>query len=1077
MEAFAAELEQLLKQINSGDTARLQSATATLSSQYYSKVICIPALFEIASRHPDIGLRQLAAVELRKQVRKQGGNWWESLDELYRNQIKQRLLEIIVIEPSKPVRHSLARVISEVAKVELSKERWGELITFLYTCCQSATVGHREVGVYVLDTLFEVIADTLTDRIADLFLLFSKTLADPDSLEVRVTTLMALGKIADFIDPQAQNEIKAFRDLLPGMVAVLRDCLAQGDEDSAVKGFEVFDNLLVIEAPLLSRHISDLIQFFVGIGANRAYGGTARVSALSFLMWSTVYQKNKLVKLKLVSPIIGSIFPIAAEPEPEDDDEDSPGRLALQVINSLSTNLPPQQVFPDCMQLIVSYMQNPEPTARKAAMLAFGVLVDGCADHMRSKINDLLPLLCRGLQDPENIVRRAACMALGSVAEELSEEIGQHHATLLPLIFNLLNDPSEKVQKSSTNALDAILEGLGDEINQYLPALMEKLVYLLDSDSYQVKGVVIACIGSAAHSAGDSFQPYFPQVMARLQSYMAITDKDVLDLRGLATDTVSAVAEAVGKEIFRPHMNATMSQAVQGLELDNNRLRECSYVFFSVMARVFEEEFAPFLTVVVPQLLKSCNEEEKNPTEWSGEAEDDQSISLDDEDDDHFPGFSLNNALAEEKETAADALGQIFQACRAAFMPYVHESVTTLIKLLGHYHESVRKSAVGSLLSFLLTFYKMSNPPKWAPGTPLQVPLHENVAGLAKASADAILNMLDDEDDRSVVAQAFNEYTEALKEMGPGALADRKQSLAELVLLVLQKEHKCQLDVELDDEMSDGSALRRTPQRVEEDDEQAEYDAVLISSACDLVGAMANALGAGFSVYFQQLFPLIAKYYKKSRPVSDRSMATGVLAECAMGLKKGVTPFTNEMLQILIRALADEEEEVRSNAAFGVGVLLEQSETDLTSFYPQILQLLRPLFEIQDGIPNMADNAAGAVCRMIVRNPSAVPLDQVLPVVMQHLPLKKDFEENEPVFRCVLQLLQNNNSYLLANMSALLNVFAQVLSPPENQLKDATRAEIIGLLKTLKNHHADSFQNMVSGMQSQYATALIGLLQ
>lgn len=31
-----------------------------------------------------------------------------------------------------------------------------------------------------------------------------------------------------------------------------------------------------------------------------------------------------------------------------------------------------------------------------------------------------------------------------------------------------------------------------------------------------------------------------------------------------------------------------MTMAVQGLDLDDHRLRECSYIFFAVMARVFE---------------------------------------------------------------------------------------------------------------------------------------------------------------------------------------------------------------------------------------------------------------------------------------------------------------------------------------------------------------------------------------------------------------------------------------------------------------------------------------------------------
>jgi hypothetical protein len=44
-------------------------------------------------------------------------------------------------------------------------------------------------------------------------------------------------------------------------------------------------------------------------------------------------------------------------------------------------------------------------------------------------------------------------------------------------------------------------------------------------------------------------------------------------------------------------------------------------------------------------------------------------------------------------------------------------------------------------------------------------------------------------------------------------------------------------------------------------EDQAEYDSVLISSAGDLVAAMANALCADFAPAFNTFYPLIAKYY------------------------------------------------------------------------------------------------------------------------------------------------------------------------------------------------------------------------
>ncbi|KAJ3276147.1 hypothetical protein HK104_003713 [Borealophlyctis nickersoniae] len=1075
MEQYLAELEDLLKQVLGGHTA--QAASATLEQRYYQQPQCIPALAQIALAHPDGPVRNLAAVELRKQV-KEGiavdADKWEKVDEVTRNQIKQRLLEHIVVEPENGVRHALARVISEVAKKELDKERWADLITFIYTCCQSSTAAHREIGVYVLFALFEVMPDQLGDHISQLLLLFRHTLADPESPEVRVITLRALGRLVDFLDPDNTEDIKVFRSLLPGMLTVIQQCLDNGDEDKAAKGFEVFNNLLVLELPIITTSLTPLVEFFTRVGSNREYGANVRSMALSFLMWATVCHKTRIQKLKLISPIVASMFPIAAEDEPEDDEEDSPVKVALQVLSSMSTTFAPTEVFGTAMKNVVEYLNAQDPRARKAAVLALAVLVDGCADYMRPKIAEILELVSRSLQDPEAIVRRAGCMAVGSLAEELQEEIGAHHATILPLIFNLMSDPHPAMQKSSINALDAILEGLGDaETTHYLPGLMTKLVAMLDNSPPKVKGSVIACIGSAANAAGDHL--------------MALTaSMDDLDLRGITIDAIGSVAEAVGKDAFRPHLNDIMRLTLDGIESENHRLRECCYVFFGVIARVFEEEFAPYLTVIVPQLIKSCQLPEAS---FETDLVEDE---LDSKDDKAF--MSLHNAVAAEKESAVDALGQIFAATRAVFLPYVEQTVNILYGFLDHNHEDVRKSTVGSLFMYVDTFYKMSNPPpEWVPGLPLRMPLHDNVKSMAKLVMDGIKKLLEDETDRLVVAQTFNELKDALQDMGPAIFPDDNpagpgnfRSIAEIIHQVLQQEHACQCDeVEdfEDDDESEGGGSRfisprnpHAPPPEANEDEVAELDAMLIEAAVELVAAMAKALGPDFAPYFQQYYPLIAKYYKKNKSVSDRNMVVGAFSEIALALGSAVTPFTGDLIGLFVKALSDEEEEVKGNAAFAVGVLIQNSETDLTSYYEQILVLLRPMIDTPT-LLNTIDNGCGAIARMISRSPDAIPLDGVLPVLLQQLPLKKDYAENEPVYTCIFGLLNANNPYLVEHMPQLLNVFAQVLAPPEEQLKPATREQMLKFLNMLQVQHSDSFRNMLGGLQADYANTILSNLR
>lgn len=79
--------------------------------------------------------------------------------------------------------------------------------------------------------------------------------------------------------------------------------------------------------------------------------------------------------------------------------------------------------------------------------------------------------------------------------------------------------------------------------------------------------------------------------------------------------------------------------------------------------------------------------------------------------------------------------------------------------------------------------------------------------------------------------------------------------------------------------------------------------------------------------------------------------------------------------------------------------------------YPTILAALYPLFQNQT-LPGTTDNASGAVARLITAHSEAVPLEQVLPVFLNALPLKADFAENEPVFNCLFHLFRSNNGFV-----------------------------------------------------------------
>jgi hypothetical protein len=73
------------------------------------------------------------------------------------------------------------------------------------------------------------------------------------------------------------------------------------------------------------------------------------------------------------------------------------------------------------------------------------------------------------------------------------------------------------------------------------------------------------------------------------------------------------------------------------------------------------------------------------------------------------------------------------------------------------------------------------------------------------------------------------------------------------------------------------------------------------------------------------------------------------------------------------------------------------------------LQTLAGLFNDTSGVPNLLDNATAAVCRMIVAGASLIPLPQVLPALLKYVPLRKDFQENEAVYKCIFELVKSAN--------------------------------------------------------------------
>jgi importin-4 len=331
------------------------------------------------------------------------------------------------------VRHSAARVVGEIAGIELPLNTWPGLFPFVLQACQSQAVSHREVGSFMLYTILENSIEGFSTQLNDLFVLFSQLINDPESLEVRITTVKSMGTVAQYMDVDDKQHIASFRSLLPNLIQVIGQAIESGNETGARQLFDVIETLLILEVPVLGKHIPQLAEFLLTCGANREYAPELRVLSLNALNWTVQYKKSKIQSNNLAGAILNGLMPIASEEEPEDADDDAPSRSALRIIDSLSTQLPPSQVFPALRDLIRQYFSSADPNQRRGAMLALGIAVEGCSEYMTPLMNEVWPVIEAGLCDQDASVRKATCVGVSCLCEWLEEQCSERHAVLLPV--------------------------------------------------------------------------------------------------------------------------------------------------------------------------------------------------------------------------------------------------------------------------------------------------------------------------------------------------------------------------------------------------------------------------------------------------------------------------------------------------------------------------------------------------------------------------------------------------------------------------------------------------------------------
>ncbi|KAI3407022.2 kap123 [Candida oxycetoniae] len=1051
---FVSSLENTLKQTLTPDSLVIKEASQKLSKEFYPNPQALPSLLQILHESGQDEIKQLAAVEARKLALDN----WGKVDSSLKAGLKDALLKGTFAESKKSLRNLSARVIAAIAEVDLEVNEWQDLLPNLITALQSGDAHLREVATFILYALLESQISALLPHIDDFVSLFATLIRDPESKEIRVNSVSCLEVIAQIIEDNDSGDddpqlVEKFKATIPGMVEVLKEVITSDDSESAKQVFNVFNSLVLVDPKLVGDHLVNLIHFISQMVTNRELDEEYRVFGLQFLISCVSYRKSKVTSNKLGPQITMVALKVATEEidiedelenedEENENEESAPSSLALRLLAVLSAELPPSQVINPLFEALPPLFTSANQFERRAALLSIGTCSAGAPDYISLQIQKIVPALISGLKDSEIIVRVAALRTLSQLTSELQDIITDYHEELLPLIIAIIDSTSSVMAyKYACFALDGLIEFMShDAMSKYIEPLMHKLFHMLSqASSSSLKTAIVSAIGSTAFASGKAFTPYFQGSIQQLEPFITNVasvegmSEDDIELRATTFENISTMARAVGSQSFSAYAKPLVEAAYNSLSSEHSRTRESGFAFIANMAKVYGPEFAGFLDQIVPQILTCLAQEE-----FSFNIEGPEDADEDDEEADVDP-LKIHTGITIEKEIASVALGELAIGTGKEFFKYVEPSFAALAEQVENSF-GMREAAMSCLFKIVKAMFiavqgKDFKPPK---GVPTQSYVDANILELIKKVRGIAIPLLEGEFESTMVACILDGVASSLQVFGPIFIIDGAKDTGSLEQLcfalmnLLKKEHPSQLEEE----------------DLPEEEDVSETEVMLNESALEVLISLSIALEADFVKIFTSFKDVIlSKFNSTSRPLKVGSI--GAIAEMVGGMKFA-NPYTQELIKEFISKLANDKSiEVKGNAAYGVGLLVEYSSEDTTSFYPHILELLFHLLkkvdkksdsladdeEAKDVVNRAYANACGCISRLILKNTQAVPLEHVVGPLLDHLPLETGLEENTPIFETILKLYESNTEAIVSQTPRVVEVFAGVFKAENERLK------------------------------------------
>lgn len=879
---------------------------------------------------------------------------------------------------------------------------------------------------------------------------------DDVDMDVKLSALEAtVGLISFTRMPQYQQ---MFTSLIPSMCKILE--LTIQNSKLAFRAFEIMI-MWADEAQFFHPYMNATLQIFFSVcnDENKASLHSMAAEFLislassdSSLMSKTPNYLSSMVEMLLNQMIKVGDLSLELWNGNDDDIIPSASEIFEDHLNNFSLAIGGKKLIPIILPHLIQMINHQKDwRMRYAGLLSCSIIAEGCKNALIPHLYDLVCLILERFQDEEPRVRWAALTAIGQFSTDFEPKFQQkfHHLVVSPMA-SLYKDVYTKIQTHVSKCIISFCEhAKAEHITPYLDDLLRQIFPLLSSTDLNVLEESVACIGALGVAAKKYFVPYYETFMPVLKTLLSQCDRSEREnLKYSIIEAMSYIGKGVGKTIFSPDATELML-AFQNLNLPHfgseHSLRENLLQTAARVCQVLEQDFVPYLPLVVPILLETANMSESEYSELmddqGSEREGWNYVFLEDQ------KIGIHTSALEEKLIAIQVITSIIETLQDACINYIDEFTKLLSSLVAFpYHQNIRKTCAVSFSSILnsIKSYTEKFNVSWQ---------HFNT--IFNHLSSTMIDAIKEESDQEVLVILLDSLAEIIEILHPDTL---QPQICEAVfeLLISQIE-----------EMKEKAQIRMQSYKIgyytqEEDDlwqEEEEYDNLLCVALSDLFGVMAKSHTNVIKPFLENKLNLILKWLPlEENSPQVRATSLFIIDDSILHIKESIQSIFNDFFPFTIVYTKDPNPAVRQSACFGIGVSAQNLPLLFSNWISESLDHLKIVIESQsdpEDEKTTTDHAISAFGKILLyQSIEPQQLSNLLTLWLSWLPLYSDTLEAQEAHQNLCLFLQKENPQIYGqnyqNLPKILYILSWCLSDEGfDFVKDETFEQIRIILKSM----------------------------